>query len=551
MSTPRDNAPISSLPDRPRATTFRIEDLLLDVRRGRVRVPAFQRPFKWERADAWSLLESILLGYPIGTLLLWRGSGNSKALRPALHDFMNSDVTDEDAVWVIDGQQRIVSLARMLLTRTTVRDTGFSGKDSFAAFIDLDEPPQPKTVSQSLVERDRARYLPVDRLANSESLLEWAFDVQLSGPRRERAFQLGRRLREYEVPAYVLDTADEAVLRQVFKRTNATGKQMKEHEVFDALHGNLVPGGGASLEDVATQLTDLGFGEVPPQVLLVLTAVLRGHDIGDLGGMVIPADELGPTYARTHEASQRAIEFLRSDARIPHIRLLPYSHLFIVIARFLDRFPDAPHLVRRSVAMALWRGLASDKASPDISTIRTLIKILADESSPSAASVAERLLGQLGAPSPFALPPMQPPYSFRAARGKLRALAMWSLEPRDLQSGQRLRAEDVLGEEGSLAHLTRESTGTASLTSGNRLFHPSRTGLVKLIREASDEIRASHALPEGELPADHDVDGWSGMLERREQTLAEVESALVSRMAAWDERPRPPISELISDEEAQ
>ena len=53
------------------ATSLSVEDLLKHVRRGKLRVPRFQRGLKWKPDDAARLVESIYEGYPIGTLLLW------------------------------------------------------------------------------------------------------------------------------------------------------------------------------------------------------------------------------------------------------------------------------------------------------------------------------------------------------------------------------------------------------------------------------------------------------------------------------------------------
>ena len=51
----------------PTATTYTIEDLLRYVQSGRVRIPNFQRVFRWQATDVARLLESIYLGYPIGS----------------------------------------------------------------------------------------------------------------------------------------------------------------------------------------------------------------------------------------------------------------------------------------------------------------------------------------------------------------------------------------------------------------------------------------------------------------------------------------------------
>lgn len=113
---------------RPRAHTFTIEDLIAEVRGGRLRIPIFQRPLKWQPHDVLKLLDSVYCGYPIGTLLLW--------LRPASADHLVfGSVTIEaparaDAWWVVDGQQRLLALTRAL--------TGSGDAlESFAAYFDL------------------------------------------------------------------------------------------------------------------------------------------------------------------------------------------------------------------------------------------------------------------------------------------------------------------------------------------------------------------------------------------------------------------------------
>jgi uncharacterized protein with ParB-like and HNH nuclease domain len=46
-------------------------DLVADVLNGRIRIPPFQRGFKWESRDIIELFDSLVRGFPIGNLLLW------------------------------------------------------------------------------------------------------------------------------------------------------------------------------------------------------------------------------------------------------------------------------------------------------------------------------------------------------------------------------------------------------------------------------------------------------------------------------------------------
>ena len=59
------------LDSRPTAVTFDLEDLVERAWQGRIRIPHFQRPFRWAQEDVIRLFDSVLRGYPIGSVLLW------------------------------------------------------------------------------------------------------------------------------------------------------------------------------------------------------------------------------------------------------------------------------------------------------------------------------------------------------------------------------------------------------------------------------------------------------------------------------------------------
>jgi len=55
----------------PTAKTFSVVDLVAAALAGRLRIPEFQRPLRWQWEDVSRLFDSIVKGYPIGNLLLW------------------------------------------------------------------------------------------------------------------------------------------------------------------------------------------------------------------------------------------------------------------------------------------------------------------------------------------------------------------------------------------------------------------------------------------------------------------------------------------------
>lgn len=98
---------------RPEATAYQVDDLLLMARDGRLRVPRFQRGLRWRDRDRLDLLDSIYRGFPIGTLLFWKRSADAASV--SLGDLSLDAPARDDALWIVDGQQRIATLASTLL----------------------------------------------------------------------------------------------------------------------------------------------------------------------------------------------------------------------------------------------------------------------------------------------------------------------------------------------------------------------------------------------------------------------------------------------------
>jgi len=61
----------TGLDTRPSAATYEMEKLVGMAWRGQIRVPHFQRDFRWNREDVVRLFDSIVKGFPVGSLLLW------------------------------------------------------------------------------------------------------------------------------------------------------------------------------------------------------------------------------------------------------------------------------------------------------------------------------------------------------------------------------------------------------------------------------------------------------------------------------------------------
>ena len=97
-----------------------LETLLAWVDSGDLQLPDFQRGWVWPQSNISSLVASISLGYPTGTLMLLQtgGATNFKARLVEGADTRKSSVTAQRLI--LDGQQRITSLYQAIKMGTPV-----------------------------------------------------------------------------------------------------------------------------------------------------------------------------------------------------------------------------------------------------------------------------------------------------------------------------------------------------------------------------------------------------------------------------------------------
>lgn len=465
---------------RPQATAFSIEDLLDRVRRGEVRIPDFQRSLRWQAKDVRDLLDSVYRGYPIGTLLFWKKEAPAAVLHfgPVKIDAPQT----AQAFWVVDGQQRLTSLTAVLLHPPL---QGKGAHDDFAFYFDLE--------SETFVRPPRrvappVHWVPMNVVLDSEQLLDWLdrYPGRHEKPHHTRiAMRLGKALREYQVPAYIVETDETQTLRTIFGRLNSAGKPLKGSEIFNALHGSSEEGQPSNLKALAEGLKDMGFGALDTQSILKAVLAVRGLDITrDFKPQLKGQDRLAEMLPATERSLRAAIVFLKRDAGIPHIELLPYRLPLVLLARFFHLHPEPSARSRELLARWVWRGAITElHRGESITQVRRSMQVIGEKEEHSVQQL-------LSLTTPSTAPDLWnlEVFNFRTARSKLEANALLALQPRDLRSGQLLDIPALLEQEGASA-FTRIVTSRPPVRSDmslqeesgeffmreitNRIFHPS------------------------------------------------------------------------------
>src|SRR5262249_32280055 len=161
--------------------------------------------------------DSIVRGYPIGSILLW--------VRPAPKQTIHLGALTiaapaiGNARYVVDGQQRITSLANAL------SEAGASDP-RFALGYDLRS-----NTFVPLRQQEDPMVLPLPVISDLQKLLKWFNDHPEIDGRLDQASGVTKTLRQYPIPAYNVTQGDAAVLQDVFDRMNNYGKRLSRAEV--------------------------------------------------------------------------------------------------------------------------------------------------------------------------------------------------------------------------------------------------------------------------------------------------------------------------------
>lgn len=419
------------LPKAPTAVSLTVRKLIAQVQAGTLRVPSFQRPLRWKAEDVVLLFDSILRGYPIGSLLLCRRAfGADEQLRVGSARLQVPAC--EDGWFIVDGQQRVTALAASLLDLDQAGDPRWHIRfdpvwgEFLAGAASLD------------VVR---RHVPLRVLGDLRRLGRWFPDCDLSEAEKTRVEEVQQRILDYEVPACVVETDDADALRGVFARLNTTGVRMRADEVFQPLLGRDAgsPAGRRGVDLGALQAAaDVdGFGAPSRSLILSALFSMSGLDARQR------LEEVGPealsrlvSEEDAAAAIRRAVDFLAAPvdaaepgAGIPAGALVPYPSVLQVLARWFHVFPESDDTTRRALAQWFWRHVVTG------GRVRTGIAAMVRH---DPAGSLERLSAAVG--EPFTSEWSLGPFHANRAETRVEVLALLERGPRDLDGPVSWRA---------------------------------------------------------------------------------------------------------------
>ncbi len=559
---------------RPEAETQTVETLVAWAKEGRIRIPTFQRGLKWGTREVLELFDSIYRGYPIGSLLLRKAPAEA-ATFPLGPLWVQAEAMT-DALAVIDGQQRLTTLAAALGRPNPVPTTP---DDPFVVYFDVRARDFRAPPSRGGVPPD---WVPVAQLLDAAALNEWVFTWKYGRDQalRSLVFEAGKRLREYPVPLYVVRLGqgdDDAVLGEIFRRTNTAGKKMTWPEVHDALLSKP----DYKLADLNKALGKAGMGLLNERQLLLCLIAYEGldptHNLAD--HQKKNPKILQDTVREVLPTLQKVLAFLRTDAEIPHLRLLPRVLPLVILVRYFKLFPEPTPRARILLVRWTWRTLLSLGYVEERPLLRrgvTGLKKNLLTSEQAAQALLKLVPNQASEVLPYFVPAT---FNAKAAESRLLLLGLASLGPLDLLTHEPvdvavlleppvdvvpteeveeapLEVEEAPLLEAADSPASKKGLALRTIVAKNLSFSPAnllllpgkgaaRSELLQLTPAVAETVGATHGISRDALAAlrQNDVEAF---LTLREATLQAAVREMGDRLAAWGQSDRRSIEEELA-----
>jgi hypothetical protein len=197
--------------------TIKVRQLVDDYRSGRIVIPEFQREYVWKPSKAPWLIDSLYRGFPISSLLLWQSMEEARARRKSPRPLRGSSMS-----WLIDGQQRVITLSRVMNGDEGIDVVFHAENDEFH-------------LSNAATRNDR-NWFRVAELLDDHQFRELGrnLDVGRNANKREAQFERVRKILQYEVPVVSMINHSFSDAVTAFKRINTLGVKLKQQDIESA-----------------------------------------------------------------------------------------------------------------------------------------------------------------------------------------------------------------------------------------------------------------------------------------------------------------------------
>ncbi len=324
--------------------TIFLEELLKEIANGEYKIPKFQRDFVWKTSQMLELFDSILNGYPIGSLLFWKTKDyeTKDEIGPYTISIKNSDFR-----YVLDGFQRISTLFGVLTNPKNFHmEEDSSELKAFSIFFDIREN------SFSFIRSKKEKkvfFVPLYKIYDNRELFNFFRDLDkenITEAEKNKYIDNARNLHDvlhkYKLPYVEIKGGDIRSAVQIFSRVNSTGTPISEDSMLSALSYKVET--GFKLSDSITEFINgldiYNFQNLKRDTILNCISNAKGRIYFDVKIEDLLNPDLESFSNNAYMHIRKAIWFLYKKIFTIDVRLLPYPTQLIFISEYFRLNPE-------------------------------------------------------------------------------------------------------------------------------------------------------------------------------------------------------------------
>jgi len=382
------------------------EALFVEIDTGQIKLPMFQREFVWEKEQSAKLIDSILKGFPIGTFIFWRTKEELRSYKEVGNHKLPETPKGDYVQYILDGQQRITSLYAI---RKGIRITK-DGKevDYRDIFINLDHDPvndEQIVVTEKIAGK---HYVSVHDVLSKPL---GTFYKTLGHEQADQVEAYKNKLTNYDFSTITIKDYPIEVACEVFSRINTGGKALTVFEImvaktYDETKGFDLAEKYELLRDGSDEekecLTAAKFETLPESIIMQCVAAITLRAVRSKDILKIRRETFIENWEPMKAALFMAIDFIRSELRVPVSQLVPYPALLVPLTYFFHSTGNkkpSNEQVRLLEQFFYWVGLTvrynsatESKLSEDFNKMDLIVKGVMPNYSGTEISIAPQAI---------------------------------------------------------------------------------------------------------------------------------------------------------------
>lgn len=346
-----------------------IPEILDQVARGQIRVPAFQRGYVWEADRVAYLMDSIYKKYPFGTLLFWRTKEKLTVERDLGPFKLPEPREDYPVDYVLDGQQRITSIFGTFQT-SLAPGSSPAWTDIYFDTEAVDSAQDTLFVALSPAEAAGTRYFPIRTLFDPGAFRKAT--STLPEDKVTRIDLVYTVFQQTQIPVQVSKTEDKATVAIIFERVNRQGVELDTLQLLSAWTWSEDFQLQESFKDLAEELAPFGFEGVGGDSNLLLrccSAVLTG-DASPEALMTLNGNNVRQHFQTVMNGVRYAVDYVRANFSAESIANLPFTTVLVPLSVFFAVPGNSEATVtdaqRRQINQWFWRSAFTKRYSSGV-----------------------------------------------------------------------------------------------------------------------------------------------------------------------------------------